>query len=312
MSSLHGSLPGEAARRWLARVFSPGAMESVFDPFLADLQVDWTHANATRSARNARWTLYLSYVSLVVQVATYLFGSLFGPSYELAPTAAIGASHSDGGLNTTRRSRYAAPLVVAALITFGLFTLMNALIASETGAATDPSSITFRLIRVPPKAELVVEPKSELPLRPELVVQPGVDGLPIDARAKFSPRLPSGPAGGWFDSDLGGYTDPNLGVPSSDQSEIPIIIVPPVYPRRALDRGVEGWVEVEFTVTEIGGVSDPKVLSAHPSSIFNRSALRAIERWKYEPKVVDGQAVSRPGMRKRLRFELGEARPGSD
>jgi protein TonB len=287
-------------------------MESVFDPFLADLQADWTHAKATRSARNARWALFLSYVSLVVQVATYLLGSLFGPSYELAPTTAIGASHGDGEVTTARRSRYAAPLVVAALITFGLFALMSALIASEPGTTTDPSSITFRLIRVPPKAELVVEPKSELPPRPEPAVPPEVDGLPIDVRTEISPRLPSGPTEGWFDPNLGGYTDPNLGVPSSDQSEIPIIIVPPVYPQRALDRGVEGWVEVEFTVTEIGGVSDPKVLSAHPSSIFNRAALRAIERWKYEPKVVDGQPVSRPGMRKRLRFELSGIRAGSD
>ena len=108
MSSLHDSLPGEAARRWLARIFSPGAVERVFDPFLADLQADWAHAKATRSARNARWTLYLSYVSLVVQVVTYLFGSLFGPSYELAPTTAIGASHSNGEVNTARRSRYAS------------------------------------------------------------------------------------------------------------------------------------------------------------------------------------------------------------
>ena len=312
MSSLHDSLPGETARRWLARVFSPGAMESVFDPFLADLQADWTHAKATRSARNARWTLYFSYLSLVVQVATYLLGSLFGPSYELAPTTAIGASPSDAEVNPAWRSRYTAPLVVAALITFGLFALMNALIASEPGTATGPSSITVHLIRVPPKAELVVEPKSELPTRPQLAVQPGVTGLPIDRGTKFSPRLPSGPTGDWFDPKLGGYTNPNLNVPGSDQSEIPIVRVPPVYPQRALDRGVEGWVEVEFTVTEIGGVSDPKVLSAHPSSIFNRAALRAIERWKYEPKVVDGQPVSRPGMRKRLRFELSGSRPRSD
>jgi protein TonB len=287
-------------------------MESVFDPFLADLQADWTHANATRSARNARWTLYLSYVSLVVQVATYLFGSRLGPSYELAPTTAIGASPGDGEVNTARRSRYAAPLVVAALITFGLFALMNALIASEPRTATGPSSIPFRLIRVPPKAEPLVEPKSELPARPAPAVQPGPTGLPIDPRTKFSPRLPSGPAKGWFDPNLGGYASPDLSVPSSDHSEIPIVRVPPVYPQRAIDRGVEGWVEVEFTVTEIGGVSDPKVLSAHPSSIFNRAALRAIEAWKYEPKVVGGQPVSRPGMRKRLRFELGGSRPGFD
>jgi protein TonB len=80
--------------------------------------------------------------------------------------------------------------------------------------------------------------------------------------------------------------------------------VEPVYPPRALERGIEGWVGVEFTVTEVGSISEPKILRSYPSAIFNNAARRAIARWKYESKVVDGQPVSRPGMRNRFRFEL--------
>jgi protein TonB len=97
---------------------------------------------------------------------------------------------------------------------------------------------------------------------------------------------------------------PIIRVPGADQGEIPIVRVEPIYPQRAVQRGIEGWVEVEFTVTEVGSISEPTILRSHPSGIFDRAALRAIERWKYEPKIVDGQPVSRPGVRNRFRFEM--------
>lgn len=312
MSSLQKSLPGETARRWLARAFSPRTMESVFDPFLSDLQADWTRTKCTRSARYARWSLFLAYISLVVQVAVCALGSLFGPSYELAPAANFGASHADSGMTEARRFRYAAPLVIAALITFGLFVVMSALIAGQPDTTTGPPSIPVSLLRVPHVPEPIVKPKPEFPELPKPITHPVVDGIPTDMPTAKSPPLPNGPAEGWFKSISGGYTIPNINMPGSNQSEIPIVRVEPVYPQRALDRGIVGWVDVEFTVTEVGGVSEPKVLGAQPSSIFNRAALRAIERWKYEPKMVDGQPVSRPGMRMRLRFELTGDGSGSD
>ena len=57
--------------------------------------------------------------------------------------------------------------------------------------------------------------------------------------------------------------------------------------------GTEGWVEVEFTITEVGTVKDPKVIDAKPPRIFNREAIRAILKWKFKPRVVDGVAVER-------------------
>jgi protein TonB len=66
-----------------------------------------------------------------------------------------------------------------------------------------------------------------------------------------------------------------------------------MYPRDAAMQGVEGWVKVEFTITEIGTVKDPRVIDADPPRIFNREALRAILKWKFKPRVVDGVAVER-------------------
>jgi protein TonB len=74
---------------------------------------------------------------------------------------------------------------------------------------------------------------------------------------------------------------------------IPIVVIRPMYPRDAALRGLEGWVKVEFTITEVGTVKNPRVLDADPPRIFNREALRAILKWKFKPRVIDGVAVER-------------------
>lgn len=84
---------------------------------------------------------------------------------------------------------------------------------------------------------------------------------------------------------------------------IPIFRVPPRYPMRAASRRIEGWVKVEFTITELGTVTDATVVEAYPNSIFNRSALRAIAKWKFKPKLVAGQPVEQRALQV-LQFKL--------
>ena len=74
---------------------------------------------------------------------------------------------------------------------------------------------------------------------------------------------------------------------------IPLVVIRPMYPRDAAIAGTEGWVEVEFTITEVGTVKNPRVIDASPARIFNREAIRAILKWKFKPRVVDGIAVER-------------------
>jgi protein TonB len=307
MSSRRESLPGEGARRWLTRFFSPSAMESVFDPFLADLQADWLRARSTRSAHYARWSLLSAYLSLALQIATFAIGSIFGPAYELAPATGSSGSPTEAGVPGSRASRYAAPLVVAALITFALFAVMSALIASQPGEATSDPPIAVTWTRALDPPESIPEPDSVLPTIAEPIPRTPGEGIPMTDSVEELATLPPGPGEGWSMAPHPYITGPVVPVPAADQSEMPIVRVEPVYPRHALDRGIEGWVDVEFTVTEVGSISDPRILRSHPGGIFNRAALRAIERWKYAPKIVDGQPVARPGMRNRFRFELNKA-----
>jgi protein TonB len=75
---------------------------------------------------------------------------------------------------------------------------------------------------------------------------------------------------------------------------IPVVVIRPMYPRDAAIKGLEGWVKVEFTITAIGTVKDPRVVDAKPPRVFNREAIRAILKWKFKPRVIDGVAVDRP------------------
>ena len=81
--------------------------------------------------------------------------------------------------------------------------------------------------------------------------------------------------------------------------------VPPSYPDRARERGTEGWVDLEFTVTKDGSTRDAVVRAAEPAGAFDRAALDAVKRWRYEPHVVDGNVVEQR-VQTRLRFRLAE------
>ena len=83
----------------------------------------------------------------------------------------------------------------------------------------------------------------------------------------------------------------------------PIVHRPAAYPVRARERGIEGWVEVEFTVAADGTTRDPVVTAAEPRGVFDDAVLEAIGAWRYEPRVVAGQAIDQRVVA-RIRFQL--------
>ena len=90
----------------------------------------------------------------------------------------------------------------------------------------------------------------------------------------------------------------------SDRDVIPLVRIAPDYPPRALSRGLEGWVQVQFTITATGMVRDPMVVNSDPKNVFDDAALKAIARWRYNPKVEGGVAVERVGVQTIIRFQL--------
>ncbi len=77
--------------------------------------------------------------------------------------------------------------------------------------------------------------------------------------------------------------------------------VQPVYPESARKRGVEGWVELAFTVMPNGTVEDVEVRNASPADVFDDAAVRAIRGWRFEPVERNGERVAQRAM-VRLRF----------
>jgi protein TonB len=92
----------------------------------------------------------------------------------------------------------------------------------------------------------------------------------------------------------------------SDSNAIALVQVQPVYPQRALQKEIEGYVVVEFDVDEGGRVINPRVLYAEPEGYFETASLRALERYRYQPRVVNGQTVKMFGVQQKLSFTLAD------
>ena len=84
---------------------------------------------------------------------------------------------------------------------------------------------------------------------------------------------------------------------------LPIVKVAPIYPNRALSRGIEGWCIVEYTVTRNGTVENGKVVEC-TSSLFANASLKASSKFKYKPRVINGTPIDVPGVQHKITFEL--------
>ena len=81
---------------------------------------------------------------------------------------------------------------------------------------------------------------------------------------------------------------------TEEGDSIPLVVIRPMYPREAQMKGLEGWVQVEFTITATGTVKNPRVTQAQPPRVFNREAIRAVLKFKFKPRIVNGVAVEHP------------------
>lgn len=85
---------------------------------------------------------------------------------------------------------------------------------------------------------------------------------------------------------------------------MPLYRVEPRYPARAMKQGAEGYVVMSFTIDTQGRPTDVKVIEAKPRRLFEREATRALKKWKYQPKVLDGKAIEQIGQTVRLEFKI--------
>ncbi|MCG9678819.1 energy transducer TonB [Vibrio sp. Isolate24] len=97
---------------------------------------------------------------------------------------------------------------------------------------------------------------------------------------------------------------PTFGDFGANQEAMPLYRVEPKYPTKAMKRQAEGYVVLKFTIDPTGRPTDIEVVEASPKRMFERNAIQALKKWKYQPKVVDGAAVSQPNKTARVEFKL--------
>jgi len=196
--------------------------------------------------------------------------------------------------------RYSVAMLFGLVTTTGLFCIMQGLIANDL-AAFDETLRPLKLFYL----SVIEEP--EIPKRIKAPVKPPKPEVPPEA----TPDLPQEPGGDLIFEDPTVFTanDPEITVSRhADGTYLPIVKVTPQYPRRALARGLEGYVMLEFTVTKTGAVVNPVVVDSEPSGVFDAAAIKAALRFKYKPRVVDGIAVSVSGVNNLITFSIsGEA-----
>ncbi len=199
-------------------------------------------------------------------------------------------------------------VAAGSVVTFGLFFLMQALIASGQSAMTEAvGRRVVDFVRV--EREETLERKQSKPKRPSNPDAPPPDAPQpsIDQSADIGGQAIGGlenvpVAAGRLDFDIG--TGFGVGAGSADGDYMPLVRVAPIYPRRARERNIEGWVILELTVTETGAVRDPHIISFEPSEIFNRAAINAALKFKYKPRVVNGKPIEVRGVRYKMTFVL--------
>ncbi|MFZ8973394.1 MAG: energy transducer TonB [Pseudomonadales bacterium] len=206
--------------------------------------------------------------------------------------------------------------IIGVVVTLGLFYLMQYLIQGADSALTDDKiGNLVDFVRV--KQEQEVETKQRKPKKPPPPDEPPPDVPPQNFNvAVDNAGFSMSNVDLAVNVDVGGG-----GFGISDGEYLPIVKVQPQYPRRALSRGLAGYVIVEFTVTEQGTVINPFVIEncAHiqnarspeecvdkPNSVFDSAAMKAAVKFKYKPKVIDGQPVETAGVQNKITFELAE------
>lgn len=194
--------------------------------------------------------------------------------------------------------RLSLSAILALGVTLGLFLAMYQLISSGSDRRLELDAIAgihFGPIEIPD--EIVTRSRRKPPRRPPPPEPPPVPKLQVSRMpepVQDMPRIEIPDLEVPLVSGAGMYIGDYRQADQPAEGEIiPVVVIRPMYPRDAAMSGIEGWVKVEFTITEAGTVKDARVIESDPPRVFNREAIRAILKWKFKPRVVEGVAVER-------------------
>lgn len=196
---------------------------------------------------------------------------------------------------------------IALCCAFAIFSFMAWMVDSGHRRAPEPSeSLSFNMVMVENEQDVQRRQRSvpEQPKAPEVPEQ-----MPTSqANTQLTQISPVTQPSLGLNTAIDGLaiSAPTFGDFGVNQQAMPLYRVEPNYPAKALKRGAEGYVIMSFTIDPTGKPVDIEVIEANPRRMFEREAVRALKKWKYQPKVVDGGSISQVGQTVRLEFKLAK------
>ncbi|WP_077285342.1 energy transducer TonB [Cognaticolwellia aestuarii] len=199
--------------------------------------------------------------------------------------------------------RFLVSILLGAAVTFALFSFMAFLVSSgDRNKEEQLENIIVEVNTTPPKSQ--AERRQRVPPPPPPPPKtPPKPQAPEPETNNNSGGLTFNMPGVQLAGANAGMSAPGAGF-GRDGDATPIVRIEPKYPIQAARDGKEGWVTLSFTINEIGGVEDVNVIDAEPKRVFDKEAKRALRKWKYKPKVVDGKAMKQVGLTVRLDFNM--------
>ncbi len=187
--------------------------------------------------------------------------------------------------------------LVAVPVAVGLFFVMQSLIDREY----EQEEVKSRKIAdiVVPNKEIEVNVKEIKPEKVEDPEEPPPDMQPLEFDMDMDVDVVNLAPTAKVDVSIN-----SSGMSSGDGEYLPIVKVAPIYPRRAQTRGITGYCIVEYVVTKTGSIRDPIPVDCQPEGVFERASLKAAEKFKYKPRVVDGEPIEVAGVQNKFTYEL--------
>jgi len=187
--------------------------------------------------------------------------------------------------------------LLAVPVAVGLFYLMQSLISRDY----EQEEVKNRKIAdiVVPETEIDVNVKEQKPEKVEDPEEPPPDIEPMDMDLDMDMNVVNTAPAAGVEVSISAS-----GMSSGDGEYLPIVKVAPIYPRRAQTRGITGYCIVEYTVTRSGSIRDVVPVDCQPSGVFERASIKAAEKFKYKPRVVDGEAIEVAGVQNKFTYEL--------
>jgi protein TonB len=204
--------------------------------------------------------------------------------------------------------RFPASFTLALGFTTVMFWLLATLIGGKNEVVERQlaARIEFTRLRRDSDVKVIKRQKPE-PIKP-VQQAPATTKVSSEGIAGFKPS--AGPIaigmGTGLNIDVKGLLGGPMAVSSggSDRAEMPLVRVEPVYPPRALTQRLEGWTVVEFTITTAGTTKDVRAVESQPPGVFDAASVKAVQSWKYNPKVEGGNPIERRGVRILLSFKV--------